>query len=48
MPALPSASAQLDGVRRVRLPANLIQAQRDFFGPHTYDRHDRPGRFLTE
>ena len=40
-PAMSSALAFLDGYRRSRLPANLIQAQRDFFGAHTYERVDR-------
>jgi 6-phosphogluconate dehydrogenase len=31
-----------DGYRCARLPANLLQAQRDFFGAHTYERTDRP------
>jgi 6-phosphogluconate dehydrogenase len=35
-------------MRRARLPANLIQAQRDAFGAHTYQRIDRPGTFHTE
>ena len=35
-------------IRRERLPANLTQAQRDFFGAHTYERLDRPGTFHTE
>ena len=39
-------AAQLaDSYRSARLPANLIQAQRDFFGAHTYERTDRPGVF---
>ena len=37
-----SALAFYDGYRRGRLPANLIQAQRDYFGGHTYERTDRP------
>jgi 6-phosphogluconate dehydrogenase len=37
-----------DMIRRERLPANLIQAQRDLFGAHTYERLDRPGTFHTE
>ncbi len=37
-----------DSYRRERLPANLIQAQRDFFGAHTYQRVDKPGVFHTE
>ena len=45
VPAFSSALAYYDGYRRERLPANLIQAQRDFFGAHTYERIDRPGSF---
>ncbi len=37
-----------DSIRRARLPANLTQAQRDYFGAHTYERLDRPGTFHTE
>jgi len=37
-----------DSIRTGRLPANLIQAQRDFFGAHTYQRLDREGSFHTE
>jgi 6-phosphogluconate dehydrogenase len=37
-----------DTYRRARLPANLIQAQRDFFGAHTYQRVDRDGTFHTD
>ena len=44
-PAFSSSLAYYDGVRAERLPANLIQAQRDFFGAHTYQRTDRPGAF---
>ncbi len=40
-PALSSALAFYDGYRRERLPANLTQAQRDYFGAHTYERIDR-------
>ncbi len=47
-PAFSSSLAYYDGVRAERLPANLIQAQRDFFGAHTYRRVDRPGSFHTE
>ncbi|CAK9173856.1 unnamed protein product [Ilex paraguariensis] len=44
-----SASLQyFDTYRRARLPANLVQAQRDYFGAHTYERIDRPGSFHTE
>ena len=46
-PAFSSSLAYYDGVRAERLPANLIQAQRDFFGAHTYRRTDRPGTFHT-
>jgi 6-phosphogluconate dehydrogenase len=41
-PALSSALAYFDGYRSERLPANLLQAQRDYFGAHTYERVDRP------
>ena len=40
-PAMSSALAFYDGYRRERLPANLVQAQRDYFGAHTYERVDR-------
>ena len=47
VPAYSSALAFYDGYRSGRLPANLIQAQRDYFGAHTYERTDRPrGEFL--
>jgi 6-phosphogluconate dehydrogenase len=46
-PAFASSLAYYDGVRRERGPANLLQAQRDFFGAHTYRRTDRPGSFHT-
>jgi 6-phosphogluconate dehydrogenase len=42
VPALSSALAFYDGYRHDRLPANLLQAQRDYFGAHTYERVDRP------
>ncbi|MEM7259483.1 MAG: NADP-dependent phosphogluconate dehydrogenase, partial [Pseudomonadota bacterium] len=42
MPAMSSALAFYDGYRTGRLPANLLQAQRDYFGAHTYERVDRP------
>lgn len=48
VPAMSSALDFLDGYRTGRLPANLIQAQRDFFGAHTYQRVDREGTFHTE
>jgi 6-phosphogluconate dehydrogenase len=41
-PAFSSALAYFDGCRSERLPANLLQAQRDYFGAHTYERIDRP------
>lgn len=44
-PALGSALAYYDSYRCGRLPANLIQAQRDFFGAHGFERIDRPGSF---
>jgi 6-phosphogluconate dehydrogenase len=46
-PAFASSLAYYDGFRRERGPANLLQAQRDFFGAHTYRRIDRPGVFHT-
>jgi 6-phosphogluconate dehydrogenase len=46
-PALSSALAYYDGYRSARLPANLLQAQRDYFGAHTYERIDQPrGEFF--
>jgi len=42
VPAMSSALAFFDGYRSERLPANLLQAQRDYFGAHTYERIDRP------
>ncbi len=48
LPAFGSALAYFDGLRSSRLPANLIQAQRDLFGAHTYERLDRPGTFHTQ
>ncbi|NBQ86032.1 MAG: NADP-dependent phosphogluconate dehydrogenase [Betaproteobacteria bacterium] len=48
MPALMSALAYHDAYRSQRLPANLMQAQRDCFGAHGYQRIDRPGTFHTE
>jgi 6-phosphogluconate dehydrogenase len=47
-PAGSASLAYYDGYRSQRLPANLIQAQRDFFGAHTYQRVDRDGAFHTE
>jgi len=47
MPAIGAALAYYDGYRAARLPANLLQAQRDYFGAHTYERLDRPrGEFF--
>ncbi len=48
VPAFSSALAYYDAYRRERLPANLIQAQRDYFGAHTYRRIDKPGDFHTQ
>jgi 6-phosphogluconate dehydrogenase len=46
-PAFSTALAFYDGFRTARLPANLLQAQRDFFGAHTYERIDKPrGQFF--
>jgi len=42
VPAMSSALAFFDGYRRESLPANLLQAQRDYFGAHTYQRVDKP------
>jgi len=47
LPAMSAALAYFDGYRCARLPANLLQAQRDYFGAHTYERLDRPrGQFF--
>ena len=47
MPAFTTALAFFDGYRTERLPANLLQAQRDYFGAHTYERIDKPrGKFF--
>ena len=48
VPAFSAALAYFDGYRRDRLPANLLQAQRDYFGAHTYERTDKPGTFHTD
>ncbi len=48
VPAFASALAYFDSYRSANLPANLLQAQRDFFGAHTYERVDKPGVFHTE
>jgi 6-phosphogluconate dehydrogenase len=47
-PAFMTALSYYDGIRQERLPANLLQAQRDYFGAHTYNRTDKPGTFHTE
>ena len=47
VPAFMSALAYYDGYRTAVLPANLLQAQRDYFGAHTYQRVDREGKFHT-
>jgi 6-phosphogluconate dehydrogenase len=47
-PAFSSALAYYDSYRLDTLPANLLQAQRDYFGAHTYERIDRPGVFHTD
>ncbi len=47
LPAMSAALSYFDGYRSGRLPANLLQAQRDYFGAHTYERVDRPrGQFF--
>jgi 6-phosphogluconate dehydrogenase len=46
LPAFSGSLAYYDSYRRARLPGNLIQAQRDFFGAHTYERSDNPGTFI--
>jgi 6-phosphogluconate dehydrogenase len=48
VPAMSAGLAYFDGCHSSRLPANLIQAQRDYFGAHTYQRVDKPGSFHTE
>ena len=42
VPAFATALTFFDGYRTERLPANLLQAQRDYFGAHTYERLDKP------
>ncbi|MFM1993662.1 MAG: NADP-dependent phosphogluconate dehydrogenase, partial [Actinomycetota bacterium] len=46
-PAFSSSLSYYDGLRAERLPAALVQGQRDFFGAHTYKRVDQPGTFHT-
>ena len=48
VPAFTAALTYFDGYRQARLPANLLQAQRDYFGAHTYRRVDKPGVFHSE
>ncbi|MCM1982931.1 NADP-dependent phosphogluconate dehydrogenase [Lyngbya confervoides] len=48
VPAFSASLDYFDSYRRDRLPQNLTQAQRDFFGAHTYERIDQPGTFHTE
>jgi 6-phosphogluconate dehydrogenase len=48
VPAFTSALSYYDGYRQERLPANLLQAQRDYFGAHTYERTDKPGTFHSD
>jgi 6-phosphogluconate dehydrogenase len=47
MPALSASLTYFDALTTGRLPMNLIQAQRDYFGSHTYQRTDRDGVFHT-
>jgi 6-phosphogluconate dehydrogenase len=48
VPAFTTALTYYDGYRETRLPANLLQAQRDYFGAHTYERTDKAGSFHTD
>ena len=48
VPAFSTALSYYDGFRQERLPANLLQAQRDYFGAHTYRRVDQEGMFHTD
>jgi 6-phosphogluconate dehydrogenase len=48
VPGFSTALTYYDGYRTARLPANLLQAQRDYFGAHTYERLDKPGVFHTD
>ncbi|MGE5782990.1 MAG: NADP-dependent phosphogluconate dehydrogenase [Myxococcales bacterium] len=48
VPAFMSSLSYYDGYRAARLPANLLQGQRDYFGAHTYQRVDREGKFHTQ
>lgn len=47
VPGMTASLAYFDTYRRSRLPANMVQAQRDFFGSHTYQRTDQDGWFHT-
>ena len=47
-PGFSAALAYYDGLRSARLPASIIQGQRDFFGAHTYRRVDRQGSYHTQ
>ncbi|MCR9230307.1 decarboxylating NADP(+)-dependent phosphogluconate dehydrogenase [Gimesia chilikensis] len=48
VPSFTAALSYYDGYRQARLPANLLQAQRDYFGAHTYQRIDKEGTFHTD
>ncbi|WP_430391711.1 NADP-dependent phosphogluconate dehydrogenase [Dyella sp. 20L07] len=48
VPCFASATAYYDGYRADHLPANLLQAQRDYFGAHTFERVDKPGSFHAD
>ena len=48
VPCMMASLSYFDSYRSSWLPANLVQAQRDFFGAHTYERIDKPGNFHTE
>jgi 6-phosphogluconate dehydrogenase len=48
MPAFSAALSYFDSFRSERMPSNLIQAQRDYFGAHTYERVDKEGVFHTQ
>ena len=48
LPAFAASLNYFDSYRHGRLPANMIQAQRDYFGAHTYKRVDKDGDFHTE
>jgi 6-phosphogluconate dehydrogenase len=48
VPGMASALSYYDSLRAARLPMNLLQAQRDYFGAHTYHRVDKPGSFHTQ